>query len=166
MEQLRNAFESLRNWWFDLHYSKNQKRSLLIVSAVLIVLSIFIVARGNTQVSAPIEITPITIVDPEIIVDVTGAVNNPGVYTLKAKSRVIDAIKAAGDSALSAQIAVISVGAKNSYGHPAPETIASLTRLGTQVVRTDIDGAVAITAKAHHLRVRKSKGTIRLFYWS
>ena len=67
---------------------------------------------------------------------------------------------------LSAQIAVISVGAKNSYGHPAPETIASLTRLGTQVVRTDIDGAVAITAKAHHLRVRKSKGTIRLFYWS
>ena len=69
-------------------------------------------------------------------------------------------------SALSAQIAVISVGAKNSYGHPAPETIASLTRLGTQVVRTDIDGAVAITAKAHQLRVRKSKGTIRLFYWS
>ena len=70
MEQLRNAFESLRNWWFDLHYSKNQKRSLLIVSAVLIVLSIFIVARGNTQVSAPIEITPITIAEPEIIVDV------------------------------------------------------------------------------------------------
>jgi competence protein ComEC len=69
-------------------------------------------------------------------------------------------------SALSAQIAVISVGAKNSYGHPAPETIASLTRLGTQVVRTDIDGAVAITAKAHHLRVRKSKGTFKLFYWS
>ena len=68
--------------------------------------------------------------------------------------------------ALSAQIAVISVGAKNSYGHPAPQTIASLTRLGTQVVRTDIDGAVAITAKVHHLRVRKSKGTIRLFYWS
>ena len=69
-------------------------------------------------------------------------------------------------SALSAQIAVISVGAKNSYGHPAPETIAALTRLGTQVVRTDLDGAIAITAKAHHLRVRKSKGTIGLFYWS
>jgi competence protein ComEC len=69
-------------------------------------------------------------------------------------------------SALSAQIAVISVGAKNSYGHPAPETIEYLTRLGTQVVRTDVDGAVAITAKQHHLRVRKSKGAIRLFYWS
>jgi len=69
-------------------------------------------------------------------------------------------------SALSAQVAVISVGAKNTYGHPAPETIAFLTTLGTQVVRTDTDGAVAITAKKHHLQVRKSKGTIRLFYWS
>jgi competence protein ComEC len=68
--------------------------------------------------------------------------------------------------ALSAQIAVISVGANNSYGHPAAETIASLARLGTQVVRTDRDGALAINATAHHLRVRKSKGTIRLFYWS
>jgi len=69
-------------------------------------------------------------------------------------------------SALSAQVAVISVGAKNTYGHPAPETIAFLTTLGTQVVRTDTDGAVAITAKKHHLQVRESKGTIRLFYWS
>jgi competence protein ComEC len=67
---------------------------------------------------------------------------------------------------LSAQIALISVGAKNPYGHPAAETVDSLTRLGTQVVRTDRDGAVAITASAHHLRVRKSKGRVRLFYWS
>jgi len=68
--------------------------------------------------------------------------------------------------ALSAQIAVISVGAKNPYGHPSPETIVSLTRLGTQVVRTDRDGAIAITAKDHHLRVRKSKAKVQLFYWS
>ena len=69
-------------------------------------------------------------------------------------------------SALSAQIAIISVGAKNSYGHPAPETIAALTGVGTQVVRTDQDGAIAITAKAHHLRVHKSKGVVKFFYWS
>jgi competence protein ComEC len=68
--------------------------------------------------------------------------------------------------ALSAQIALISVGAKNPYGHPAKESIDSLTRLGTQVFRTDTDGAIAITARAHHLRVRKSKGRIKLFYWS
>jgi len=99
MEQLRNAFESISNWWFDLHYTNNQKRSLLIIGLVLLLLSIFIVARGNTQISAPVEITPITIAEPEIFVDVTGAVNKPGVYTLTGKSRVIDAIKAEGDSA-------------------------------------------------------------------
>lgn len=68
--------------------------------------------------------------------------------------------------ALSAQIALISVGAKNPYGHPAKESIDALTRLGTQVFRTDKDGAIAVTASAHHLRVRKSKGRIKLFYWS
>lgn len=68
--------------------------------------------------------------------------------------------------ALSAQIALISVGAGNPYGHPAPESIDTLTRLGTQVLRTDRDGAIAITAVAHHLRVRKSKGRIKVFYWS
>jgi competence protein ComEC len=68
--------------------------------------------------------------------------------------------------ALSAQIALISVGAKNPYGHPTQESIDSLTRLGTQVFRTDKDGAIAVTASAHHLRVRKSKGRIKMFYWS
>lgn len=69
-------------------------------------------------------------------------------------------------AALAPQIALISVGAKNPYGHPAPEVIDALTRIGTQVFRTDQDGAIAITAKSHQLRVRKSKGTVRLFYWS
>jgi competence protein ComEC len=68
--------------------------------------------------------------------------------------------------ALAPQIALISVGAKNPYGHPAKESIDSLTRLGTQVFRTDTDGAISVTASGHHLRVRKSKGRIKLFYWS
>ena len=109
MEQLRSAFESISNWWLDLHYTRNQKRSLLIIGIVLILLSIIIVARGNTQVSTPIEITPITIAKPEILVDVTGAVNNPGVYTLTGKSRVIDAIKAAGDSAPGADLSTLNL---------------------------------------------------------
>lgn len=109
MEQLRSAFESISNWWMDLHYTRNQKRSLLIIGIVLILLSIIIVARGNTQVSTPIEITPITIAEPEIFVDVTGAVNNPGVYTLTGKSRVIDAIKAAGDSAPGADLSTLNL---------------------------------------------------------
>ena len=109
MEQLRNAFESLRNWWFDLHYSQTQKRALLIIGSLLLVLSVFIVARGNSQPSQAMQVIPITIAEPEIFVDVTGAVNNPGVYTLTGKSRVIDAIKAAGDSAPGADLSTINL---------------------------------------------------------
>jgi competence protein ComEA len=55
------------------------------------------------------QVIPITIAEPEIFVDVTGAVNNPGVYTLTGKSRVIDAIKAAGDSAPGADLSTINL---------------------------------------------------------
>ncbi len=109
MEQLRKAFESLSQWWFDLHFSHNQKRALGLVAAIVLVLSVFIVIRGNTQSSAAPEIVPVTIAEPEIFVDVTGAVNKPGVYTLSGKSRVIDAIKAAGDSAPGADLSTINL---------------------------------------------------------
>jgi competence protein ComEC len=68
--------------------------------------------------------------------------------------------------ALSPAISVISVGAGNSYGHPAPETIQSLTRLGSRVLRTDLDGAIAIRANQHRFRIRTSKGSFALLRWS
>jgi competence protein ComEA len=109
MEQVRAAFESLSNWWFDLHYSQNQKRALLVAGSVLLLFSIFIVFRGNTEASAAPEIIPVTVAEPEIFVDVAGAVNKPGVYSLTGKSRVIDAIKAAGDSAPGADLSTINL---------------------------------------------------------
>jgi competence protein ComEA len=109
MDQLRNAFESITQWWFDLHFSRNQKIALSIVASVVLALSVLIVLRGNTQINAAPEIIPITIAEPEIFVDVTGAVNNPGVYTLTGRSRVIDAIKAAGDSAPGADLSTINL---------------------------------------------------------
>ena len=68
-------------------------------------------------------------------------------------------------AALDPQVAVISVGAKNAYGHPAPQTIEALTRFGAKVVRTDINGAISMTAKAHTITVRTSKGRFNLFGW-
>jgi competence protein ComEA len=109
MDQLRDAFESLAQWWFDLHFSRNQKIALSIIDAIVLALSVLIVLRGNTQIAAAPEIVPITIAEPEIFVDVTGAVNNPGVYTLTGRSRVIDAIKAAGDSAPGADLSTINL---------------------------------------------------------
>lgn len=109
MEQLRTAFESLSQWWFDLHFSRPQKIALSIIAAIVLVLSIFMVVRGNTQANAVPEIIPVTVAEPEIFVDVTGAVNNPGVYSLTGRSRVIDAIKAAGDSAPGADLSTINL---------------------------------------------------------
>ena len=68
--------------------------------------------------------------------------------------------------ALSPAISVISVGAGNSYGHPAPETIQSLTRLGSRVLRTDLDGAIAIRANRQRFRIRTSKGSFALLRWN
>ena len=45
-------------------------------------------------------------------------------------------------AAVHPQIAVISCGRNNLYGHPAPQTLARLDSLGTRIYRTDQDGAV------------------------
>jgi competence protein ComEC len=39
---------------------------------------------------------------------------------------------------------VISVGASNPYGHPAPETVDELATAGVPVLRTDLDGEIVI----------------------
>jgi competence protein ComEA len=83
--------------------------ALAILASIVLVLSVFVVFRGNTQINAAPEIIPITIAEPEIFVDVTGAVNRPGVYSLTGRSRVIDAIKAAGDSAPGADLSTINL---------------------------------------------------------
>jgi competence protein ComEA len=109
MDQLRDAFESITQWWFDLHFSRNQKIALSIIASAVLALSVLIALRGNTQINSAPEIIPVTIAEPEIFVDVTGAVNNPGVYSLTGRSRVIDAIKAAGDSAPGADLSTINL---------------------------------------------------------
>jgi competence protein ComEC len=67
---------------------------------------------------------------------------------------------------LSPALAVISVGAENTYGHPAPSTISALRDLGAKVLRTDRDGAVAILARNHQISIQRSKKWFRFFYWS
>jgi competence protein ComEC len=50
-------------------------------------------------------------------------------------------------------VAAIEVGAHNSYGHPAPATLAALRRAGAHVYRTDRDGTVRVTVDGGSLRV-------------
>jgi competence protein ComEC len=67
---------------------------------------------------------------------------------------------------LSPAIAIISVGAMNSYGHPAESTIDALTELHAKVLRTDHDGAIAIHAVNHRFTVQRSKRWLRFLYWN
>src|SRR6478672_8217578 len=48
-------------------------------------------------------------------------------------------------AAVHARLAVISVGAHNDYGQPAPSLVGELDRLGMLVRRTDRDGDIAVT---------------------
>jgi competence protein ComEA len=119
---------------------------------VLILCSVFIVARGNSQVPPSIAIVPITITEPEIFVDVTGAVNNPGVYTLTGKSRVIDAIKAAGDSAPGADLSTINLARVLSDGEQIYVDSTVVNSAGVRVTKTVHSGPININrATAHQL---------------
>jgi competence protein ComEC len=54
------------------------------------------------------------------------------------------------------QYAVISVGADNRYGHPAPETVRRLQEWPIQLYRTDRDGAVVFSSDGEKLTVAKT----------
>ena len=43
-----------------------------------------------------------------------------------------------------AEVAVVSVGAENEFGHPAPETIRAWEESGANVLRTDVNGDIAL----------------------
>ncbi|MFJ5259689.1 ComEC/Rec2 family competence protein [Streptomyces sp. NPDC088387] len=53
------------------------------------------------------------------------------------------------------RLALISCGRDNSYGHPAPGTVAALRAVGALVMRTDRDGALAVTGTGGKLRVAR-----------
>ncbi|ASY11774.1 competence protein ComEA [Candidatus Planktophila dulcis] len=89
---------NLRNWWGDLHYSSLQKRGLAIIACLVILISALFVLRGSSQevIAAPAPLEMESISQQRLMVDVAGAVMNPGVYSLPLNARVFEAIKAAG----------------------------------------------------------------------
>lgn len=66
-------------------------------------------------------------------------------------------------AAVRPRVAIVSVGAHNRYGHPSQHVIDELTAAGTRVMRTDLDGDVAV-AGGPRLQVvtRGTTGAFRL----
>ncbi|GAB6152160.1 hypothetical protein JCM17380_09100 [Desulfosporosinus burensis] len=58
--------------------------------------------------------------------------------------------------AVSPKYAVISVGANNSYGHPAQGTLNKLANSGVQVYRTDQDGTIVATSDGDTVKLTSS----------
>jgi competence protein ComEC len=51
------------------------------------------------------------------------------------------------------QIAIISAGEQNPYGHPSAELLERLRRSGARILRTDEEGAVQVVTDGHGIRV-------------
>ena len=57
-------------------------------------------------------------------------------------------------AALSPRIAVMQVGAKNRYGHPAEEVMERFAAFGIPVLRSDLNGDILITSDGTSLRIQ------------
>jgi competence protein ComEC len=60
------------------------------------------------------------------------------------------------------RLALVSVGARNRFGHPDASVLARYRRAGALVLRTDRDGAITLTADANAIRVRTQRSRLEL----
>ncbi len=56
--------------------------------------------------------------------------------------------------AVAPRIGIISVGARNLFGHPAPQTIDVLERRSIRILRTDRSGAITVETDGRAFRTR------------
>lgn len=94
--------------------------------------------------------------EPSAQAEILGSVGHVDIYKVSHHGSVYQ--DEALMQRLSPMVSVISVGADNTYGHPAAQTIAALVRLRSKIYRTDKSGGIAITARAHRLSVHTSAG--------
>ena len=100
---LNQLKETIRDKYLDFGFTDEQRKAVLIVFGAFIALAFlfFALAQGRdsqpTETAIPAIITPtIPAMTEELIVDVSGRVRKPGVYSLVKGSRAIDALNLAG----------------------------------------------------------------------
>ena len=62
---------------------------------------------------------------------------------------------------LSPRAAIVSVGARNRYGHPSAEALGRLARHGVDIWRTDRDGGISAVTDGHTLTLRARGRVVR-----
>jgi len=58
---------------------------------------------------------------------------------------------------VSPEIAVIQCGKDNRYGHPHPETLATLEKFGIKILRTDLKGDIKIVSNGNYVKIENEK---------
>jgi competence protein ComEC len=62
------------------------------------------------------------------------------------------------------QVAIVSAGRSNHFGHPVPEVLDRYRSIGAEVFRTDRDGAVTVDTDGRSMQVHTFTGrTFDLF---
>jgi competence protein ComEA len=99
----------------------NQEKITIILLLILIIVGVGIVLSKNINrednfiVNRTSDITEnnpaIQIEIPSVIIHITGAVKNPGVYQLKSTDRIVDAVKIAGGATEEANLDLINLAA-------------------------------------------------------
>jgi competence protein ComEC len=93
----------------------------------------------------------------------TGDAESPGEEALAAPDATVLKVAHHGSRTSSSErfldrtgprVAVISVGARNKFGHPAPDVLARYARRGIRVFRTDRDGAVQLATDGRRVWAR------------
>jgi competence protein ComEA len=158
--------ENFRTWWSNITFSVSQKRSLLSISVLVIALSIFLVMRGASE-EIPIAPSELSVAETvaQVTVDVAGAVKSPGVYTLPANSRVVDAIKAAGSQLRGADLSDINLArvikdGEQIYIYP-PNKVGGAVRISPQRTKVKNTGPIALNrASAKELETLDGIGPV------
>jgi competence protein ComEA len=100
---LNQLKETIRDKYLDFGFTDEQRKAVLIVFVAFIALAFLFFALAQGRDSQPAETAIPAIITPTIpaiaevlIVDVSGRVRKPGVYSLDKGSRAIDALNLAG----------------------------------------------------------------------
>jgi competence protein ComEC len=64
--------------------------------------------------------------------------------------------------AVAPRLALVSVGAGNSYGHPSQSVLRTLARAGAAILRTDRSGTVVVRTDGHSLEIEQNGDRWRL----
>src|SRR5262245_91167 len=67
--------------------------------------------------------------------------------------------------AVSPEVAIISCGAGNRYGHPAQVTLERLQQAGAKIYRTDLNGEIAIVTDGNKFEVHAAKQPVQVALW-